>query len=1271
MKNKEKQLFFKFKWRLFYVIAVGVCIAIFTLSNLSFNNNPIQADSNKTSKTQNEPQAIVDVNALPQTAQTQIAAALAEKASRTPAQQKMDSSLVRASKEARGAAFVDGISTLRPLNLPKDSNGNWIVDIKVTTTDDTFQQRLGQMGVTMMADNPQYKTLRAKMPMTIMENVANMSEVLYISPALEGQLDKVQSDNTTSSFVGPFTNNNPSSFAVRSANVRNNLPELIASLDKNKRRVKPNTGTVNSQGDTTHRAATARTMFSTNGSGIKIGVLSDSFNSLGGAPTDVTTGNLPGVGNPNGFTTPVTVLQDTTGTDEGRAMLQIVHDIAPGAQLFYATAFGGVSTFASNIQALRTAGCDIIIDDVFYFNESPFQDAPIAQAVNTVTANGALYFSSAGNAGSLKKSTAGVWEGDFVSGGTLSNLPGGTVNNFTPTSTATIANVVTSGSGRPYTLFWSDPLGASNNDYDFFIFNSTLTTLFDMGTSIQNGTQDPFEITAGGSFTGDRVVILKKDTAAVRALHLNTNRGQLSIATIGQTKGHSAAVNAFSCAATPTGPASAGVTGPFPNPFSSANLVENFSSDGPRRVFYTATGTAITPGNLLFGTNGGTVRQKPDITAADGVSTTLAANSGLNPFFGTSAAAPHAGAIAALVKAANPSLTTSQIRAILTLSAIDIEGSGVDNNSGFGILDAFSAVQATQGQATVTFGGVTVTEGIPRNNNGALDPGERGNLAVKLNNPTTTTATTVSTTLALTPPVAGVTINNPTINVGSIAATSSTTANFSITLAPTVTCGTNLAFTLTTTFTGIGSPLVSTFNVQTGRTTTATTSVTTVLDATVPPTNAAYTATTGTQTGRLLRNNIASSCATPKTFPGLQDSTIVRRYDSYVFTNTTGSTQCYTVKLTQPTTTLFTLAYNNSGFIPATPGVNYAADPGGSGATTMYSFNVPAGQKFTVVVHEVNANGGLNTTYTLAVSSQVFVCDPVTPFTLEHNSVFAADTANNRIQRTDNDGTTWATVGFGPGTGSGQFNAPRGISSSGDNMKLFVADTGNNRIQRSTNGGTSWQVIAGPGTATNTVNQPSAVAYDEPNDKLYIADTANNRILVVTAASTASPITSVFASSTAGAGLGQFIQPRGVAVDVNGIVYVADSGNNRIQMNSSGMGTGWSVFSNATAGTTIGKMNQPRGIYIDSSNNVYVADTANNRIQVNAGGIWSVFMGPGTAAGSVNAPEGVTKSASGNIFIGDTLNNRVQKKLASGGTATIVGQPGLSLGQFNTPTGLR
>jgi hypothetical protein len=99
------------------------------------------------------------------------------------------------------------------------------------------------------------------------------------------------------------------------------------------------------------------------GTGLKIGVLS---NGVGGLAEAQARGELGAV----------TVLPGQFGTTagEGTAMLEIIHDIAPGEQLYFATAFTGPAQFAQNIRDLRAAGCDIIVDDVFYFLETPFQD---------------------------------------------------------------------------------------------------------------------------------------------------------------------------------------------------------------------------------------------------------------------------------------------------------------------------------------------------------------------------------------------------------------------------------------------------------------------------------------------------------------------------------------------------------------------------------------------------------------------------------------------------------------------------------------------------------------------------------------------------------------------------------------------------------------------------------------------------------------------------------------------------------------------------------
>ena len=166
-------------------------------------------------------------------------------------------------------------------------------------------------------------------------------------------------------------------------------------------------GIVPGQGAKVLNALAAQTNYNTLGAGIKVGAQSDSYNKLSTsypvhAAQDVATGDLPGTGNPEGYTTPVTVVSEgpTSGEDEGRAMLQIIHDVAPAAQLFFRTGDTSEADFASGIVALQaTNGCNVICDDIGYYDEPAFSDGILAQAIDKATAGGAVYFSSAGNDG--------------------------------------------------------------------------------------------------------------------------------------------------------------------------------------------------------------------------------------------------------------------------------------------------------------------------------------------------------------------------------------------------------------------------------------------------------------------------------------------------------------------------------------------------------------------------------------------------------------------------------------------------------------------------------------------------------------------------------------------------------------------------------------------------------------------------------------------------------------------------------------------------------
>jgi hypothetical protein len=719
----------------------------------------------------------------------QINSLIQEKESRTAVQRKIDSQLLYAAKENRGEKITNDVDTLE-VNVDADEKGFVPVEIRANVTRDLLKS-IVQLGGEIIFSSAQFHRVTARLSLQALEQIASSEDVSFIHPADRAYTNKFsgfEPDNTggTTAPIKISPDLQPAlspDFGARAARVRRQLAAALAlrRLGPSAKMLMP-TGPVNSEADTTHRAAEARSFFGVTGAGVKIGVLSNGVATLA---TEQGEGELPAV----------TVLPGQAGSgNEGTAMLELIYDLAPGAQLFFATALPSQAAFATNILNLRAAGCDIIVDDVGYFREAVFADDNVAQAVNSVTASGALYFSSAGNEGNKDDNTSGVWEGDFLDSGTGTagtvTIAGGTFHNF---GGGVTNDQLTQGNGgnAPIGLFWSDPLGGSGNDYDLYILDAGLTAVVNAATNIQDGNDDPVELSTISPSAGRRLLIFKKTAAAVRAVHLNSFRGRLAINTTGQTHGHSAAAAAFSVAATPAASFAAppNPMGPFPNPFNSSNVSELFSSDGPRRVFFNPDGTPITPGNFLFGSNGGTVRQKPDITAADGTSTSVP---GFSPFFGTSAAAPHAAAIAALLKSAG-SFTPAQIRTALTSSAIDIEAAGVDRDTGAGIIMAFQALQAigaTPAPSIISAGSTLVNESCPPDNN-AVDPGERVTMSLNLtNNGGGATSNLVATLQSS----ANVIAPSGPQNYGAIAPSGSAARDFAFTASGA--CGSNITLTL-------------------------------------------------------------------------------------------------------------------------------------------------------------------------------------------------------------------------------------------------------------------------------------------------------------------------------------------------------------------------------------------------------------------------------------------------------------------------------------------
>ncbi len=410
------------------------------------------------------------------------------------------------------------------------------------------------------------------------------------------------------------------------------------------------------------------------GGGIKVGVLSDSFDDLGGATADESSGALPSAAN-------VLVISDLSsgGTDEGRAMMQIVHDIAPGSSLAFYTAEGGAQAFADGILALANAGCKVICDDVSYLDEPFFGGGVIAQAIQTVEAEGVTYITSAGNNASNAYQaawtpTSGSFDGWFFTD----------AQNFGGSLAQTIT--VTASSAEPVSLLleWNDAYGQANfnsgqaPDIDMFVFHNG--SLIGQATNASVGeANNPFtgyDFTASGTY---QIVIsdnfgpnpgLIKEIAFGDGLPVT-----ISGANAGTVFGHATTPGVITVGAVST--ADTPAFG-FSTPVS-----ETFSSSGAgSELLYNADGTALSSPVTI---------SPVAVSSVDNISTTV--TDGLGDFYGTSAASASLAGIAALVLAANPDLTPAQVEQIMEETATPMSNSAV---SGAGLVNANAAVAAAE-----------------------------------------------------------------------------------------------------------------------------------------------------------------------------------------------------------------------------------------------------------------------------------------------------------------------------------------------------------------------------------------------------------------------------------------------------------------------------------------------------------------------------------------------------------------------------------------------
>lgn len=559
-----------------------------------------------------------------------------------------------------------------------------VVDVTAKEDIATAKAELQKLGATITATYG--RVISAIIPIASLPQLETTTAIRFARPAYRPLHVRQQALNT--------------SYALNSSRTFAPGPALDGAA--------PKPTPVISQGDTAQLSYLARKLYKVDGKGVKVGVLSDSYNNLGTAAIGVAHGELPGPTNPFHYKKPVQVLSDldSGGTDEGRAMLEIIHDVAPGSELAFHTADNGQADFANGILQLAHNGCSVIADDVFYYAEPFFQDGIIAQAVDQAKKEGVTYFSSAGN-NSIRSYESPYRPTQFRPldsiAGTAHNFsgPSDPPRYFQPVYIPSGGTLISSFQWDQ-SSFSASGVGATT-DFDIYLLDSD-GNIVAVGGSDNIASGDPIEVfgyfnnTSNVTFyllilkyTGPDPTRLKYNLYGDALFYLTNPAipGILSPSLVGHTKAEGAISTgaAFYLQTPPYG-----VDTP---------IVESFSSVGGVANYYDIEGNRIPP----------LIRKKPDIVAPDGGNTSFFDPFGNGDipqdtdtfpnFFGTSAAAPHAAGVAALMIDAQKlkTITPSQIKGILTTHTWDMDNpytpgfdKGFDFATGYGLIKATGAV---------------------------------------------------------------------------------------------------------------------------------------------------------------------------------------------------------------------------------------------------------------------------------------------------------------------------------------------------------------------------------------------------------------------------------------------------------------------------------------------------------------------------------------------------------------------------------------------------
>jgi hypothetical protein len=469
-----------------------------------------------------------------------------------------------------------------------------------------------------------------------------------------------------------------------------------------------NAGSQQSQGDALLNFDDLRATLAVSGKGITVGVISDGIFGLSNA---ISSGDLPVttfIRNGSG-----TLIQTTGGVEsvsfrsdanleaglsggtgaEGSAMLEIVHDIAPDAQLRFAN-FATHLEFNAAVDFLA-ANSDVVVDDIGWFGFAYDQTSPVsantAEELNRQSNKIRGYYTSVGNQAQRHYEEPFVDSG--VDGAAIVGISG-SLHRFQATSQTTdcksvgptTANLIDLLNGQTATIFlnWDDTHGFAENDYDIFVRDTVTEVIVASGTSDNPGvTKNPFESVAvknssGVTRTYEIYTQNSENRAAPKKMEMFVFGGA-SCSNGSKFNFNTTASSVPAQSDSGGGVLSVGAISAFD---SGIDTIEAYSSRGP--------------------TNNGAL--KPDVTAIDGVSITGSGGFS-NPFFGTSAAAPHVAGLAALLLEVKPSLRAgesgddptadrSALRAAIQNTAIDLGDSGVDQTFGWGRVDGLKAGQS-------------------------------------------------------------------------------------------------------------------------------------------------------------------------------------------------------------------------------------------------------------------------------------------------------------------------------------------------------------------------------------------------------------------------------------------------------------------------------------------------------------------------------------------------------------------------------------------------